>query len=237
MAQPLYFLSGIKHEGQGSIAPGGHFDRQALKDYGLDETFRDLKGNEDCVIGYVHGGGPEDQSGTLLGYHTWDRRQPRRVKYDESREWHKASDRVWIGINPNEPPQEEDLRRKRMVRGRTLEMQGGHYLVPKIRTVDGSSLLPANILFTDDVLSLPVKAEYVRYWEAAGDIIQWFFNADFREKATDRELAEVCVFLFGLNYRYGKLEQNLLQLIDTENLYTVMAWNISLFDYAEVQTG
>lgn len=234
MAQPIYFLA--RAHGN-NLAPGGNLNHDYLRDYGLDETFRDVIGQmKDCTICPVHGNGPEGLSGMVIGYHTAAGRPAKRCRYDDSREWVKVSDRVWIGINRDDPPTEEDLRRRRMVGGTPLEIQGGHWTIPMIRSRFGDSQLPRNILFTDDGVGLPVKPEFIKYFVSANDIIQWFYDPVAREQMNDRDMAELAIFHFGLNYRYGKLEQNVLGLIDTENVMTVLAWNVELFKDAEIVT-
>lgn len=235
MAQPLYFLKNVRHEGADSIAHNGDLNRQLLKDLGLHETFRDVTLDE-CTRNPVPGAGPGGFSGMVLSYQTADRRVPKVIGYDPRLEWTEVGERVWIGIDHESPPSEEDLRRKRMIGGTVLGMSGGHYTIPTTRTKDGTSKLPSRIVFGESGMHLPIKPEYVKYWNATGDIISWFFDPEFRETCTDEDLAEIAVLNFGLNYRYSKIEQNVLGLIDTENLLTVIAWNCSLFESAEVVT-
>ena len=236
MSQPRYFLKNARHEGANSLADGGDLNRQMLKDYGLDETFRDVRLDE-VVRNPVTGRGPDGCTGTVLTYQTPDKRIPKITGYDEKLTWHKVSDLVWVGIDDGDPPKEEDLRRKRMCGGNILQINNQGYTIPVTRTPDNTSKLPADIVFGDGGLHLPVKQEYLLWWNASEKIVQWFFNPSFRDTCSDTELAEVAILNFGLNYRYGKFDQNLLRLIDTDNLYTIIAWNCSLFDYAEVQTN
>lgn len=230
--QPLYFLRDITPE---QLAPGVELDQQVLRDYRLEMTFRDvLRIDKDCYVFPTEGGGPDGQSGCFLAYHTVDGRKirdPLAINW----EWSKQSDRLWLGVDPTNPPKEIDLRRRKIAQGTVLKIEDDGWLIPICRAPDGSTRLPATLLFTDpETVTLPVKTEYIAYYNVSSEFIQFFFNSEYRETATMEELAQLAVFLFSLNYRYSWHEQNILGLLDTENITTVMAWSVSLFSEVNV---
>lgn len=231
--QPVYFLKDVSAE---SLVHEGTLDRQALSDFELENTFRDCtKLGTQCQVVSVDREGPEGSSGSLLAYHTASGRRVRDLRFDPDWEWQEATSGLLMGIDPSSPPTETELRRKRQISGKPLEMEGFGWIIPECRKPNGATELPADIVFGDHgTLALPIKNEFIKAYHASSEALQWFFDSDFREVATNREVAELAIWLVGLNYRYGWWEQNRLRLIDTENITTILAWSVGLFDEVKV---
>lgn len=233
MAQPAYFLKDVTPQ---QLVIDDCLDLSLLHQYHIDDTFRDaLRIRRDCQVAECVGNGPEGSSGTLLAYHAADGRRLRELAYDPSWDWREATPGLWMGTNPEDPTIEVDLRRRQMIKGSALPIGTQGWIIPKCRQPNGYTELPGNIVFGEQgTICFPVKAEYVKVYNATGEALQWFFDESYREMATDREVAELAVWLIGLNYRFSIFEQNRFQLLDTSNVFTVLAWSIGLFDEVTV---
>ena len=242
MAQPLYFLKDVTHEGKGSIVDSGNpakpdLNRQLLKDLELHETFRDVRHDEVSKCP-VYGPGPGGNSGLILCYQTPDGRLPKHVMYSTETEWTQVGERVWIGIDPENPPTEEDIQRKRMIGGTPLDINGQPYSIPIIRSRKGVTNLPADICRNQGIVNLPIRPEYVKWWKRADDALAWFYDPKKQDEMGLEELADIAIFNFSLNYRYSWAEQNVLKLVSTENCVTILAWNTNVpYEVDEIEMG
>src|SRR4051794_11357728 len=110
MAQPLYFLPQIRAAELASVP----LARQVLKARGLLDVFADVPLDADhLVVNELKGRGPHDLPGVILTYNTAAGQVPRRSGYyPDEQVWNSIGDGqlVWIGIDPAEPPREEELR-------------------------------------------------------------------------------------------------------------------------------
>lgn len=234
MAQPIYFLPDVAPD---DLLLGGEIDRQLLKDHDLDIVFRDVvKPERDFQTYRIHGAGPEGLSGTILAYTSWDGRRVRQPDARADWLWRRMTDGLWVGTDPNRPIAEEDIRRKRMIGGIPLQDDSGTaWMIPKCRELDGSTSLPASLIFSDrETVGLPVKPEFLKFYNASSEALQFWFDPNFRDNASNADVANLAVFLVGLNYRFDWMEQNLLSLIDSENVLAILAYSCSIFDSVEV---
>lgn len=238
MAQPLYFLPHLQWNRDQSLST----IRLILRERGLAEVFSDVPQEQVCVA-VLNGRGPGDLSGTIIAYQTFAGDVPRRLGYyaNEQR-WMPVGDgtQCWIGIDTDEPPKPEDLRRRKEHSGYTLELgDGNRYSVPVIRRPDGSTGLPTDLYF-DAVGKLcePIKPAYERYWEASKEVSEWFFGDTQPEVIDTAKAFRLAVDALGINYRFGMQEQNALRLIDKENFITLLMLTIdwpAVRDDAEAQ--
>lgn len=227
--QPLYFLENVTPE---QLVDGDQLDRQLLMDFHLLDTFRDaLPIGKHAQVYDAEGGGPDGKDGSFLAYTTHDGRRLRGIN-DVDWEWNQFTNdkQLWIGTHPDSPPTETDIRRRRLVQGTSLTLDENAFMIPACRAPDGSTCLPADVMFADDGndVSMPVKPEFISYYNTSSEFVQFFFNREFRENCSTLDFCHLVVFIFGLNYRYSWPEQNLLRLIDTDNMLTIAARSISL---------
>lgn len=227
MAQPLYFLPGIT---RATLAPGGKLVRSILRARGLADVFDDVGvGREDFGTNDLAGRGPGNKSGLILFYQRSDGAIPRRAGYyPAEQEWTEVNDGLWIGVDTDDPPTAADLARKKQYGGYTLELANGErWLVPVIRRPDGTTELPTDMLWNEaGLLVEPLKDRYRSYWDESAEVCSWFFdNQDGFDKAKALTLA---VRALGLNYRYGRAEQNIIRAVDTETFMTVLAATVDL---------
>jgi hypothetical protein len=224
MAQPLYFLPGLK---RASLLPDGNkLTRSLLESRGIREAFSDVAGKSDCFIGDILGSGPGGKSGCVLCYQTPDGALPENTGYrPDSQEWHEVNDDLWIGIDTTSPPTPDDLARPRQHNGYLLVLDGQSVHVPIIRRPDGSSELPRDLYWdAAGKLAESVKKAYAAYWEETALVSDWFFAKGFDSPTFDLGKAmALAVRAVGINYRYSRIEHNLLRWIDSTNWSTVLS--------------
>jgi hypothetical protein len=231
MAQPLYYLPGVRQETFANVS----LVRQMLAAHGLTETFADV-GLSEMSWQELRGKGPDGKAGSILAYQTPDGQLPRNLGFiPDQQEWTPFGDgsKVWIGVDPSDPPTAEDLSRKRQYGGYAIELSGQPWLVPVVRRIDDSTELPRRLLWdaTGNVIE-PVKAEYVAYWEETGEVIQRLAieegqPSEIREMPIPRGL-ELCVRALSINYRFSRPEQCVIGPIDATNWQLVIAATIDL---------
>lgn len=231
MAQPLYFLPGLSRS---QLLPGGKLSRSLLAGRGLGEIFDDVGvGRDDFATAELAGRGPGNKSGIFLCYHTPAGEVPRRVDYrPDEQAWHEAGDGLWIGLDTDDPPTPLDLSRRKQHAGYRLELADGQsWVVPVIRRPDGTTELPTDLYWdTAGKLVEPLKERYRAYWDQTAEVAEWFFG----EKGFDAEgfekgkALELAVRALGLNYRFGRAEQNVLRVVDRENFLTVLAYTVDV---------
>jgi len=227
MSQPLYFLPNCT---RAQLVTGTGLTRSLLAARGLADVFADVSApSVDCAVCELGGRGPGDLAGTILCYQTPDGEIPGRVGfYRAEQTWTPVGDGslLWIGTNPAAPPTAADMRRPRQFTGYKLTLADTHeWLVPVIRRIDGSTELGTDLIWdAAGRLIEPIKDRYRAYWEHSAEVLAWFtaedgFNGAAFNKARALELAVEAV---GLNYRYGRAEQNALRAIDGLNYLSVL---------------
>ncbi|MCP4571475.1 MAG: hypothetical protein GY838_03920 [bacterium] len=220
MSQPLYYLPGVTRK---QLAPDGNLSRSMLEARGLAETFADVVGiNVDCVVSDVTGTGPDGSSGCVLCYQTpapADELPEKTGFAPEAQTWHKATDQLWIGLTNDSPPTPEDMRREKQSSGYPWTMGDGNaWTVPILRRPDESTELPTAMILRDDgTIDQPVKAAYRKLWEDAGQVVGYFYGDDPARELDKRFALELAIRAIGRNYRFGRHEQNLLQILDSES--------------------
>lgn len=224
MSQPIYFLPRVQWQRGQNLS----VTRSIIREAGLADVFADV--SEDNV-GFVQvsGRGPGDLSGTIIAY--CDRQPPRRIGYYADQKWEKIGDgsTLWVGTEPNEPATPEQLQKRRVHPGYSLELGDGNtYTIPVVRRPDGSTNLPTDMVFdAAGKLQEPIKPAYTRYWESSAEVCQWFFGGE--PAAPDKAKAlQLAIEVLGLNYRYGLAEHQALRLIDATNFLAILALSVDL---------
>lgn len=238
MSQPLYFLPHLQWNRDQSLST----TRLILRERGLAAVFSDVPQEQICIA-QLNGRGPGDLSGTIICYQTPAGEIPRRIGYyaNEQR-WQPVGDGslCWIGIDTDDPPGPESLRRRKEHAGYRLELgDGNSYMIPIIRRPNGSTGLPTDLyLDAAGKLCEPIKPAYERYWEASAEVCSWFFSDNPPDTIDTAKALRLAVDAVSLNYRFTMQEQNALRLIDKENFMTVLLLSIdwpAVRDDANVQ--
>jgi hypothetical protein len=225
VSQPLYFLPGVN---AAQLAPDGKLSRSLLESRGIGDVFADVvAANKDCSICDMHGLGPGERSGSILCYQTPGGDLPKRLGYyPDEQTWHQISEGLWIGTMNDSPPTESDLRRKKQHGGYSIELANGErFNIPVIRRPDGSTELPTDMYWdANGAIVEPIKAAYRKYWDETEVVAEWFFAKEqFGGESFNKGKALLlAVDAVGINYRFGKNEQNVLRFIDKENYLSVL---------------
>lgn len=171
--------------------------------------------------------------------------------YPDFQQWQLAQRgpdaELWIGLDREHPPQPEDLLRSNaeleggeprgLHRGHRLPLADGRlWDVPVIRRPPaiaalspGASLtrLPMDIGWdADGRFCETIKPAYRALWEDTGALADIIFEADGRIRSkleiTVEKGLNWALRILGLNYRYGRHEQNLLRAVDKVNVWQVL---------------
>jgi len=227
MAQPRYFLKDVKPDGRGSIANGGNLDQSILRDMGLVETFSDVR-LEDIARNPVLGNGPDGHSGTVITYQTPSGELPKIIGYDESLNWTQVHDQLWVGIDPSDPPHPQDLVRKKRFTGYNQDQ----FSCAIVRRPDGSTELPCSFRFYNVGNQEVVHDGYRALYDDLAQAVEWFQKNEFDNGKFDKwQAVELAVRVIGVNYRFSKIEQTLLDVVTTENFLLVLAHSIDFLNY------
>lgn len=232
MAQPLYFLPGLRKAAVDSVP----LMRGVLKERGLTDVFADVAHEHICV-NELTGRGPGDKSGCVICYQTPSGSIPRRLGwYPKEQSWTPVGDGslLWIGLDTAEPPGPDDLARRTAYGGYWIELaDGNEWLVPLIRRPDGTTRLPCDLIWDASGCCVqPIKPRYQAFWESTAEVHTWFvIDEDGRAiiNAHDIERAlGLAVSALSINYRIGRNEQNIVRMIDAENYRIVLGATIDL---------
>ena len=235
MAAPLYFFAGRSKNDL--VDPGTKKFRPApLASAGLDETWRDVVDvDEQCSIQEMHAKGPSGQSGVLVVVLPPSREAPKRLGfYPEFQRWLEVEQGVWAGVDREQPPRPDDLRRETALhRGYELKLaDGAIWTVPVVRRPPAAtdrgyeaSDLPHDIGWNlARQFTKTLKADYQALWDDTAELCELFFGAadgKAREISIEAGL-RWAIRLLALNYRYGAHEQNLLHAVDGETVFPIL---------------
>lgn len=233
MAQPLYFLPDLRAAQCDNTA----LRRSVLKERGLTDVFADVPMEQQPCFDLT-GRGPGNKSGVILAYQTAAGHVPTRLGYyPDEQDWTPVGDGslLWIGINPADPPKPEEMARRRQYGGYSLPLgDGNRWQVPIIRRRDGSSELPRAMGWdAAGRYAEPLKPAFQSYWDETGPVADWYFGGMVEPFGNQRAL-ELALRALSLNYRYGRNEHAVLNVIDTETFLTVLAATIDAFRVDDV---
>jgi hypothetical protein len=229
MASPIYFfprlaLSELLH------APTDRLIGKTLERYGLAEQFGDVKAASREVAVWDTGtqlGPDKNASGAMLRAYTRQADHSmlpgqRQGFFPELQTWTQVlaanETQLWIGLDNDEPPRPQDLRRAKLIPGYDVELlDGNEWHVPVIRTPwDGTSLPAAMAYDANGQYAEPLLPQYQPAFDAFAAATEWFMAGSFLLANRPRAL-ELNLLALGLNYRYGQHESKVLRLVGTDN--------------------
>lgn len=238
MAQPLYFLPGLS---RAELAPSGPLRKAILAERGLAQIFEGVTSIErDCTLCEISGRGPSDLSGSILAYQRSDGAIPRRIGYYAGEQsWTPVGDGnlLWIGTDTSEPPTPADLRRPKAHSGYPINLAGAVWLIPVIRRPDGSTELPQDYYWDSaGLFQKSLKETYRTIWDRLAEVADWYFTEGGFDSPTFslEKAVGLSIDVLGLNYRFGRNEQSLLRVIDSENWSTILACAVDVIGYDAV---
>ena len=238
MAAPLYFFA---KTARSQLAPGGAISAALLARYGdLARTLADLTDlRRDASLAELTGPGPGGQSGCLLCALPVDQEPPPRLHYaPDFQTWKPIGDgSLWVGVDNEHPIVAADLRRKKTFQGYEVELAGQQWTVPVIRDPEGGTGLPRDFIYGDGGhVEQRIKAAYLSVWEKFSRAVWLFFDPEgpWPLRMDLAEGTDLCLEALALNYRVGRIEQNLLGLIDSETWYMVLAAAVDYPTYRDL---
>lgn len=230
MAPPLYFLPQTT---AAEIAPGGKLARPPLAARGIAAAFSDVGDVQlDCSLTTIAGQGPGRFSGVILCALPMNGTPRRLGYYPAEQTWHPCGDgsQLWIGLDSAEPPTPACLARKRRFPGHRVTLGDGHeWEIPILRAPDGRTSLPRSMGWdAAGEFRMTVKRDYAAAWEAAEKTARLFFESETGGVIEFEEALLLGLQALGFNYRIGRHEQSVLQLIDTTNWEEVLGATVDL---------
>jgi hypothetical protein len=230
MAPPLYFFAKTQ---AARLAPAGKLARSLLASRGLDQVLADVEGPEHCVVDEIMGAGPGGQSGTILSAMPVAGPVPVRIGYyPEFQTWQEVGENLWMGLDKEYPPTPEDLARRAQFDGYRIN----GWLVPVLRDPKGGTHLPSRWRYQGDEVVEEVRLEYLGLWQRWAEVAGLFFDADAPEAETMplTRRVDLCLEVLGLNYRVGRFEQNLLDVVEPDNWISILMASVDLPGFRDV---
>lgn len=234
MAAPIYFFPKLTRQ---AFAAGDKPNPRILLERGLLDVLGDVPSLEhDTVCTEIVGSGPGGASGVLLSVKPPRGRDigPRNHGYfAQFQDWHHVVDagdlQLWIGLDKEHPVTPADIQRPKPCDGRALDLaDGAVWTIATVRRPNDTSELPQDLGWDDrGNYRETVKPQYRALWDDTAEVIEWFLDKQLLIENMPRAL-DLCVRGLGVNYRYGRHEQNVLKLIDSVNYATLMAWMVDL---------
>ena len=230
--QPLYFLPDETLFGS---LNGGLLVRDVLAAHGIADTFADVQGPKagDCEVADCPKG-PDGKAGIILAYKRPDGKAPAAHYQERGWSWTRASDKLWIGTHGEVTA--DDLQRPKGYDGYTVPLADmGRWLIPVIRRDDGSTELPRVMTLNDvGAFTETIREKYREAWEATRDVLWWLVEPNGTDNMDRCHAFRLAVKALTINYRFGMAEQNVLQVVDSENFLTILSMTIDLVKIQEV---
>lgn len=248
MAPPLYFFPGVAKT---QLVQDGKLSAEVLGPRNLTRTFADIEdAAAECFVEDLQGTGPGGSAGVILRAFATNGDRPTRTGYypkDGVQEWThftEAGGDFWVGVDTVLRPEPVDLLRKSHFPGYTLKLAGGEWVVPVIRDPEGGTGLPRKwIQEANGDVTEQVKEAYKDLWESFAGVVDVFFNPDDPSPAwgcwqIDRQEAMThCLQALTIDYRIGRVEQNLLGLVNAENWVAILGAVVDLNTFFDVYTA
>lgn len=244
MAPPIYFLPKTT---LADVAKDGELLLPSLAAWGLDTIFADCRTVPgDAILAAIStAAGPSGESGCLLMAKGEGDLHPRAGMYvSEFQEWQDFSVLVgkplWVGVDKESPITSEDLAKSTRFRGYPLELPSGIWQIPVIRNPEGGTGLPTDWeLQADGEVETTVQAAYCQLWKEFAGVVDLYFSPDDPSPAgtfvLDRkEAMRRCLQVLGINYRFGRVEQNLLRVIGSETWHQILGYAVDLPGFWDV---
>lgn len=230
--QPLYFLPGETLFG---TANEGVLSRGVLAKHGIADTFSDVKGPKfaDCEVAECESG-PGGSSGVILAYKRPDGKAPAAYYHTSGWTWTQCRDNLWIGVDGNTAA--EDIQRPRGYDGYKIPLADmGEFLIPVIRRDDGTTELPRVMGWNESgEFTESIREKYRSLWEETAQVLTWLVEKSPEDEIDTSLAAKMAIRALTINYRFGMLEQRVLQIVDSENYLTILGMTIDIVKINEI---
>ena len=237
MAPPLYFFPKRPVE---KVFQGDLFNKAVLAEYDLESILGDLKKSQCSCCDQSSKPGPGGHSGAIVTYNAGGMTAKRVGHYPKFIKWTKVLNEpeLWLGIDREFPPAAEELARPQQVPGHPVVLcDGGTYEVPVIRSPARHTQLPRGMSYdAAGEFTMEIRPEYEPLWDRAGEGWDFFYSAKNHSLPFATILDHALAFM-GVNYRVGRYEQTVLQLIDTLNWEPLFAAALDVPFMEELAAG
>ena len=206
-----YFLPRAHPE---AVIDQSRFRGDYLAEVGLEHVLAETREGDWSVQPLA--AGPGEAPGLLVQHLA---SQP--LGYHAARQRWRKEGRFWIGACGAIRP--EHLARPRQAGGYAIELNGETWQVPILRRPDGSSELPQAVGWEEGTYVERVADRYRQLWDDSAEICDWFATGFAGVgRGEHPRILDFAVRCLGVNYRYGRAEQNLIGAIDSSNWASVL---------------
>ncbi len=238
MASPVYFFPRVT---RAAAIQGNRLRADFLAARGVAAAFAgvtDAQAQTSCYE--LPGRGPGGHSGLVL--QVLGDPAPVRIGFSaDHQRWveRPAGCDCWVGVDEEYPPTPEDLAIG-SPRGYPLELGDGRvWKVPIVRSArEDRAQLPFDFVFGDDG-RIETRRRAARLWELSEEAWNHTFDRENHPTISTETLLELCLGALALNYRVGRVEQNLLRLVTGDNWPALLELLLDvplLREYAEKKT-
>jgi len=242
MAPPIYFFPSVTDK---EMVSNGKLSSTFLDRFSLSLVLADLGSvAEDAFLSPISTAtGPGGHAGVLLCALPTNGAKPERLGYyPDLQDWTEEEANgqlLWVGVDKEQPLRAKDLMRKTVIRGYTCELPGGTWSIPVIRNYDGDTTLPKSWRWDcNGQVTETVQATYRELWDDFAAVVDLYFSEDEDSQGVlalspnDAMLRSAQVL--GVNYRFGRIEQNLMGVIGSETWMTILTCAVDLPTFQDV---
>ena len=236
MAPPTYFFPRVLRD---RLVSDDQLCREFLADLGLARTFDDvLSVSKQCSCMDILRDGPGGATGCMLTVLPASGKAPLHVGHFPERQTWKAvlGDRVWVGVDNEYPIEPEDIVRTTTRGGYMTELAGQQWLIPIIRDPLGGTALERDWEIDETGrLVETVAATEIDLWNSFAGVVELYYgdNGGPDIEISNQEAADRCVDALSVNYRFDRVEQNLLKLITPDTWSTILMAALDVINFPE----
>lgn len=203
--------------------------REFLERFGLEWTWRDVTLQEHLSYQTLREGIGEQCR--ALGMLVVPYPQGQVAALAKRQEWHCIDDgRYWVGTDPQHPDTPERLQRKGLTNGYFFAAyeELPRLVVPIVRSPQPSQVTMRQDVYLDRNAKLHYKPKAAEQWLWEGVGRAWdLLHGDSGDGSPEPLTIEngglqLAVDLLGVNYRYGRAEQQVLGWLDNQNWIEVL---------------
>jgi hypothetical protein len=168
--------------------------------------------------------GPGGRTGVLLCALPTNGDKPERLGYYAPlQDWHEVEQNgqtFWVGVDKEQPIRPVDLVRKTVISGGYVcDLPGGKWSIPVIRDYEGGTGLPKDWRCeSNGQVTEIVQAKYRELWDDFAGVVDVQFGEGEESAAialSNEDKMLRCLQVLGVNYRFGRIEQNLMGVISS----------------------
>jgi hypothetical protein len=218
---------------------------QFLDRFSLSLAFADLGSvAEDTFLSPISTAtGPGGHTGVLFCALPSNGDKPERLGYyPDLQNWEEVEENgqtFWVGTDRDQPIRPADLMRKTVISGYVCDLPGGKWSIPVIRDHEGATTLPKDWRWDGSgQVTEVVQATYRDLWDEFAGVVDLYFGENEETPGVlSLEPSEAmlrCAQVLGINYRFGRVEQNLMGVISSTTWMTILTCAVDLPTFWDV---